>query len=79
MERPKNSFRKGGIAYDVMEMALQGEFDGLDGTDDLTVPEIAEVLCVDRHSISNAISAIKKKTGYIVPYVKMAGGRRPEW
>lgn len=79
MERPVNKFRPG-IAHDVMEMALQEEFDGLPGTSDLTVTEIAEVLCTPRESVSNAIVAIKKKTGYIVPYVKMIGGRRrQEW
>ena len=77
--RPRNPFRPG-IAHDVMEMALQGEFDGLSGTSDLTVVEIAEVLCTTRESVSNAIVSIKKKTGYIVPYVKMVGGRkRQEW
>lgn len=79
MERPNNPFRAG-IAHDVMQMALQGEFDGLPGTSDLTVAEIAEVLCTTRESVSNAIVGIKKKTGYIVPYVKMVGGRkRQEW
>lgn len=76
MERPNNPFRAGGIAYEVMEMALQGDFDGLPGTSDLTVTEIAEVLCTPRESVSNAIVAIKKRTGYIVPYVKVAGGRK---
>lgn len=75
MERPNNPFRAGGIAYEVMEMALQGDFDDLPGTSDLTVTEIAEVLCMSRKSVSNAIVAIKKKTGYIVPYVKVAVGR----
>lgn len=80
MERPNNPFRAGGIAYEVMEMALQGEFDGLPGTDDLTVDEIAEILCADRTSVANAIVRIKKKTGYVIPYIKMIGGRRGlEW
>lgn len=80
MNRPINPFRKGGIAHDVMEMALQEEFDGLPGTSDLTVDEIANVLCTTRKSASNAIVAIKAKTGYIVPYIKNIGGRRKrEW
>lgn len=80
MERPNNPFRAGGIAYEVMEMALQGEFDGLPGTDDLTVDEIAEILCVDRTAIANSIVRIKKKTGYVIPYIKMiCGRRRLEW
>ncbi|MDE6454612.1 MAG: hypothetical protein K2L38_01585 [Dysosmobacter sp.] len=62
----------------MMEMALQGEFDGVDGTDDLTIPEIGELLREDRDSVAQAIARIKKKTGYIVPYVKMKGGRRSE-
>lgn len=79
MERPNNPFRAG-ISHDVMQMALQGEFDGLPGTSDLTVAEIAEVLCTTQRSVYNAIFFIKKKTGYIVPYVKMVGGReRKEW
>lgn len=79
MERPHNPFRPG-IAHDVMEMALQEEFDGLPGTSDLTKVEIAEVICTTPESVSNAIVGIKKKTGYIVPYVKMVGGRkRQEW
>lgn len=78
MERPNNPFRAG-IAHDVMQMALQGEFDGLPGTADLTVKEIAEVLCTQRENVANAISVIKKRTGYIVPYVKVIGGKRKEW
>lgn len=79
MERPNNPF-KAGISHDVMQMALQGEFDGLPGTSDLTVAEIAEVLCTTQKSVSNAIFFIKKKTGYIVPHAKMVGGReRKEW
>ena len=66
MERPNNPFRAG-IAHDVMEMALQCEFDGLPGTADLTVKEIAEVLGTPRENVANAISVIKKRTGYIVP------------
>lgn len=61
-----------------MEMALQGEFDGLDGTSDLKVTEIANLLLVDPESVRNAIVAIKAKTGYIVPYVKAVGGRKKE-
>lgn len=78
MNRPINPFREGGIAHDVMEMALQEEFDDLPGTSDLTVDEIANVLCTTRKSASNAICAIKAKTGYIVPYVKAVGGRKRE-
>lgn len=80
MERPHNPYRKGGIAFDVMEAALQEEFDGLPGISDLTTAEIAEVLGTTREAIANAIVSIKKKTGYVVPYVKMIGGRRRrEW
>lgn len=75
MERPTNPFRKGGMPWQVMEMALQGEFDGLPGTSDLTRVEMAEILGTEIYSINNAIVTIKKKTGYIVPYVKMRPGK----
>lgn len=78
MKRPVNPFRQGGIAWEVMEMALQGEFDGLPGTEDLTSIDIAELLRTDRQSIINAIGTIKKKTGYIVPYTKLKHGPKPK-
>lgn len=77
MERPINTFRKSGTPWHVMEMAIQGEFDGLPGTSDLTMEEIAEVLGTEKHAINNAIVTIKKKTGYIVPYVRLNRWKKP--
>lgn len=80
VKRPENPFRPGGVAFSVMEMALQGEFDGLPGTDDLTVSDMADVLGVGRGNVYTAIEAIEKRTGYIVPYIKSKRGRkRVEW
>lgn len=80
MERPTNPFREGSTPWEIMEMALQEEFDGLPGTSDLTITEIAEILCRERQLVHHSIRVIREKTGYIVPYVKMAGGRkRVEW
>lgn len=78
MGRPINPFNQATICYEVMEMALQGEFDGLPGTDDLTAQQIAEVLGVQKISVVNAIGDIKRRGGYCVPYVKLKGGRRLE-
>lgn len=78
MERPNNPFRKGGVAFNVMEASLQGEFDGLPGLADLTSVEIAELFDVTREAIANAFVTIQRKTGYVVPHVKMAGGRKKQ-
>lgn len=74
MERPINPFRRGAIPWQVMEMALQGEFDGLPGTSDLTRGEIAEILGTEDHYITNAILRIKKQTGYAVPHITRSPG-----
>lgn len=58
MDKPKNPYRKGTLIWSVME----GDWD------DLTVPQIADVLGTEPQNVSEYIWQIKKKTGYKVPH-----------
>lgn len=75
-EWPINPFRKGSRVWNIMEMAIQEQFDGLPGISDLTLHDIADLLDAAYYEISADIYKIKIKTGYIVPHVKMPGGRK---
>lgn len=66
MEKPENPFRKNTLVWSVME----GDWE------DRTIAQIAEVLDTDVEYIRDLIKKIKKKTGYAVPYVKLAPGRK---
>lgn len=70
--RPNNPYREGSMTQALMEGALQGEFDGLPGWEDLTAKEIGEVLGGHRgDSITSAIGRIQRETGYEVQYVRL--------
>ena len=56
MTKPENKYKRGSVVWSVME----GDWE------DLTVPEIAEVLNTSPKTVLRAIHRIKKETGYEV-------------
>lgn len=60
-------FAEGTVAYLVMLGSLQGGEEG--GWHDLTIRDIADVLCATESAVGNAIRNIKAKTGYDVPHM----------
>lgn len=68
MEKPKNPYKKGTIIFDIME----GDWE------DLTVPQIAEVLYKRPNTVWKYIRKIEMDTGYRVPRTKGTPGRKPD-
>lgn len=68
MTRPKNPYRKGTMIHALMEGALEGEFDGKAGWEDMTLKEIAETLGKSERSVESTLSRIWYDTGYDVAY-----------
>ena len=64
MDKPENPYNKGTRIWSVME----GDWE------DLTVPQIAEVLDTTPSTINSYIVMIKKKTGYKVPHKRRKRG-----
>lgn len=64
--KPKNPFRKDTLAWQLME----GDWE------DLTVPQIAEVLAADVETVRTTIHRVKKEASYTVPYKKRPKGQR---
>lgn len=75
MERPKNPYRKGSLIFAIMEGALEGEFDGKAGWEDMTVAQIAKMFGKRRDSVFSTISRIRKETGYEVRYTRLSEKR----
>lgn len=70
--RPKNPYREGSLTYAIMEGALEGEFDGKAGWEDMTAKQIGEVFGVRRRdTITSIISQIRRETGYEIKYVRL--------
>lgn len=70
--RPTNPYRKGSLAHAIMEGALEGEFDGKAGWEDMTAAEIAELFGKRRDSVTSTVSRIKRDTGYEVRYTRLS-------
>lgn len=68
MEKPKNPYEKGTLIFDIME----GDWE------DLTVPQIVEVLYASPKLIWKYIRKIERDTGYRVPRTKGTPGRKPD-
>lgn len=68
--RPDNPYRKDTLRRALMEGGLQGEFEGLPGWEDLTVAQLAEIFNETATGIRNALTAIKRDTGYFVPHAR---------
>lgn len=76
MEKPSNPYTKyiqndaGGKKISILWSVFEGDWE------DLTVPQIADVLNVAPSYISECIYRIKRDTGYIVPYIKRKAGQK---
>lgn len=70
MTRPKNPYRKGTMIHALMEGALEGEFDGKAGWEDMTTEQIAELFGRSRDTIASTMSRIRRETGYEVQYIR---------
>ena len=76
MIKPENPYTKylqndrNGKKISVLWSVFEGDWE------DLTVPQIADVLNAAPSHISAYIYRIKRDTGYIVPYVKRKAGRK---
>lgn len=68
MEKPENPYKKGTLIFDIME----GDWE------DLTVPQIAEVLYASPKLIWKYIRKIENETGYRVSRTKGSPGRKSD-